>query len=64
MNFIFRNYNPETPVDDFKKDPSFDLKKEQRRTRLVPKRSLDHTANTTASDDTVSNSRNTYVFLF
>ena len=52
--FVFRNYNPETPIDDMKKDPSFDLKKEQRRTRVVPKRSLDHTANTTTTDDTVS----------
>jgi len=49
----FRNYNPDTPIDDMKKDPSFDLKEEQRRTRSVRKRSSDHTANTTASDDTV-----------
>ena len=58
--FVFRNYNPETPIDDMKKDPSFDLKKEQRRTRVVPKRSLDHTANTTATDDTVSYSLRSY----
>ena len=38
-----------------KKDPSFDLEKERRRTRVAPKRSLDHTVNTSASDDTVSN---------
>ena len=50
---IFRNYHPETPVDDMKKDPSFDL--EKKRTRVAPKRSLDHTVNTSASDDTVSN---------
>ena len=56
LNLFFRNYKPETPVDDYKKDPSFDLKKEQRRTRVAPKRSLDHTVNTSASDDTVSSS--------
>ena len=55
LKIIFRNYHPETPVDDMKKDPSFDLEKERRRTRVAPKRSLDHTVNTSASDDTVSN---------
>ena len=62
--FVCRNYNPETPIDDMKKDPSFDLKKEQRRTRVVPKRSLDHTANTTATEDTVSYSLRSYRYCF
>ena len=60
FNFFVRNYNPDTPIDDMKKDPSFDLKEEQRRTRSVRKRSSDHTANTTASDDTVSYSLRSY----
>ena len=58
---IFRNYHPETPVDDMKKDPSFDLEKERRRTRVGPKRSFDHSANTSASDDTVSSSFIAYI---
>ena len=53
-----RNYHPETPVDDMKKDPSFDVEKEKRRTRVPPKRSLDQTVNTSKADDTVSSGSN------